>query len=100
MALTDRPLQDDAPSLVNDQCQARLGALDAALRGQGFTVELFELHVLVSCGGPRVEIWCGPRSDDGGLLWFSEANGTPICEADDITSAVVATKGLLAARES
>jgi hypothetical protein len=78
---------------------ARLGVLMWALKGHEFGAELDDDGTLRVAAPERpdyvLEVRCAPRAADGGRLWFESA-GEPIAEADHITEALTAVKGLTA----
>ncbi|MCW2913201.1 MAG: hypothetical protein JWN52_1269 [Actinomycetia bacterium] len=81
-----------------DPRKSRLAALAVLLSGHSYVAEVHMLHLLAyteARPGTVVEVWCASRVSDGDRLWFSFAGGDPICEADDLTGAVVAVKGAL-----
>ncbi|WP_119726606.1 hypothetical protein [Thermomonospora amylolytica] len=81
---------------TDDDRQRALHALAAALRGQGYRVTVFHWYLVAeSHEGRSAEVWVQGRASDNGRLWFTGPGGTPICEAEQTTNAVVAVKGVL-----
>jgi hypothetical protein len=86
----------------------RLEVLAATLRAHKLTAEMTERGLRVvnpqehGCCAPRpsVILICRPHEGDGGRLWYSTAYQDPIAEADHVTDAVVALKGLLNGQSS
>jgi hypothetical protein len=88
--------------------RARLEALAVHLSAHGFQAELTDEGLVVS--GPRqgdrseggvraaLTITCRPHDGDEGRHWFFTSERRPIAEADRITDALVAVKGLLGTR--
>ncbi|ROO88759.1 hypothetical protein EDD29_6438 [Actinocorallia herbida] len=92
----DRP--DETVPMVAPEAAA-LFQLGNLLEGQGFVVRRMSKGLMVGPPGAIppvvVEVWCGPRADDGGRLWFTFAGGKPLAEAEDVTGALMAIKAAL-----
>ncbi|MBA9001943.1 hypothetical protein [Thermomonospora cellulosilytica] len=81
---------------TDEERRQALQALAAVLRGQGYRVTVACHHLTAGDGAGRVvEVWAQRRASDNGRLWFTEAGGFPICEADKPADALVAVKGAL-----
>jgi hypothetical protein len=76
----------------------RVWPLAYQLIAHGLVAEVTESEQAVVVSGGRVVVSCRAWADDGDRLWFFGPRGRPLAAADDVRSAVVAVKGLLADR--
>ncbi|QXJ22759.1 hypothetical protein AGRA3207_003815 [Actinomadura graeca] len=80
----------------------RLYELMCALQGRRFVTELqaSPLAVIVTRAddpaGARQMVTCKPRVADQDRMWFFDASGEPIAEAEHVTDAAVIIAGYLA----
>ncbi len=84
-----------------DQRAGRLRALEIAARVHGFVADLIDDRYVRIHTTQRpslvINVRCALRGDDGGRAWFAEQDRW-LAQADDITGALVALKGLTAGR--
>lgn len=91
------PQQDTPDSEPRTEAE-RTATLAAALREEGFTAELVGEHRVRVTKGPDsrpVEIACLRRVSAGNDLWFAWGGGIWMCEADNVTDAVLLVKAAL-----
>lgn len=97
--------------------QDRLAALVPPLKARGLETELTDEGLVVRnpnapgccpqqpgcCPHAPVAgatVACRPRAEDGGRWWFFTSSHEPICEADQVTDAVVQINGHLSGDRS
>ncbi|MEV5574765.1 hypothetical protein AB0L06_32410 [Spirillospora sp. NPDC052269] len=76
-----------------------LSALAAHLRGLKMAVQENDTNVLVAdseCSGVEVRVLCRPRPSDWDRLWYWDAEGAPLAEAEHAHDAVTEIRRRLA----